>query len=110
LAPLGPTGIAAAYTVGAYAGMAYALHIAPTLATRQTWAAVAIPAALAVVCWAARLPWPLGLLAVATSYPIYAKAKILTRQDIREIATALLPPHLVDKTYQKLKPVIDAIF
>jgi len=110
LASLGPTGVAAAYTAGAYTGMAYALHIAPTLATRQIWAAIAIPAALAAAAWATHLPWPLGLLVTATSYPIYAKAKILTRQDAREIATALLPPHLVDKTYQKLKPIIDALF
>ncbi len=110
----GGLGTAVAYVVGAFTGLIHALHVARTTGfdagLRVASVIVAVPAVFSAVAYFLNLPWFAGLMLVATSYIVYARVGILTRSDLREIATALLSERAVSKLYERFRPIIDFLF
>ncbi len=109
----GGLGTALAYVVGAFTGLAYALHSARAasfdVGLRKVSVIVAVPAAFSLVSYGLRLHWLAGLVLAAASYIVYVRAGILTRSDIREVAVALLSEGTVNKLYDRFRPIIDAL-
>jgi len=109
---MGGFGIALSYTLGAYAALAAAIPVCRKIGFnpgfREALLITFIPLAPALILHILNVSWMLGgPLLLLLPYTCYLKTGILRRDDLRELAHAIAPAHVVNGIYQRLRPVID---
>ncbi len=110
----GGLGAAMAYTIGAFTGFVYSLYVAHTmgfhLSLKRIGLIIVIPVIFGAISWSSNLHWLLGTLLIMSSYIVYTKTRILSKRDVKEIASAILSEKTMNRVYEKFKPIIDFIF
>ncbi|MEM2965256.1 MAG: hypothetical protein QXE22_07410, partial [Candidatus Bathyarchaeia archaeon] len=76
----------------------------------ETLKATAIPLAAAVTCLLLKTPWMLGVSLTLLSTLLYPKLGLITRADVAEASTALLPRRIVSAAYPYAKRMLDQIY
>jgi len=111
---LGSLGAAVSFTAGAFTGLAHAAVLARGVGFSVGWVdvgkAVAIPTSLMAVAYFLGLPWFLGAGLAAATYLLYARVGVLRREDVRDLAYALLGEGLTARVYERARWLIDHVF
>ncbi|MBE9391089.1 oligosaccharide flippase family protein [Fervidicoccus fontis] len=107
-------GAAISFTTGSYLGALYLLYIAYKLQVqfkkKEIAILISVPLIFSVLLFFVRLSWYLGMLIMASSYLIYIKEKIVTKEDLKEISRALLGEERTSLLYQKMRPILEPLF
>jgi O-antigen/teichoic acid export membrane protein len=114
LTPLyGGTGVALSTVAGTAIGTAYYYFEARkqgVFIERKTLIlTLAFPYLIGLFSYFIHLHWVAAMLLLGGSYLIYIKTKIITTDDLREIARALLGKERASLIYQRLKPVLEPL-
>lgn len=110
----GDLGAAVSFSIGnitaLLAVIACAHRINYSLRLKEYLKIVAIPSALCIPLMLSDIHWIVGLALLSTSYFIYAKSKIITREELREIGESLLSKEILEKIYLYLRPLLSIIY
>jgi len=111
---MGGSGVALSYAFGAYAAFASTIIVCRKLGLnpglREALLITSIPLCLAIAFHQLSMAWFVGApLLLLLSYIGYLRIGVLDRGDLRELAYALAPEHVVNEMYQHLRPVIDRL-
>lgn len=114
LAPIyGGVGVALSVVVGTVTGTIYyyvkARSVGIYADAKGVALTLAVPYSLSILAFILRLNWIVGMLLVGSSYILYMKAKIITKDDLREIGKALLGKERASLLYQRLKPILEPL-
>ncbi|MGC9186877.1 MAG: hypothetical protein ACP5GN_04240, partial [Fervidicoccaceae archaeon] len=109
----GGTGVALSTVAGTAIGTAYYYFEARkqgVFVERKTLIlTLAFPYLIGLFSYFIHLHWVAAMLLLGGSYLIYIKTKIITTDDLREIARALLGKERASLIYQRLKPVLEPL-
>jgi len=109
----GGLGSAIAFTVGSYVGLLTTLYIIKSINLIVDWylilKVILIPTLLSIPCLVLNINWFIALMLVVSSYIIYLKTKIISKDELKEIIKALHLEFLVSKIYSRYYDVIDRI-
>lgn len=107
-------GAAAAFSIGntttLLAVVTCAQRINYDLRLKEYLKIVAIPSAISILLVLFNMHWTGGLASLSTSYVIYTKLKIVTREDLREIGESLVSRKILEKLYPYLRPLLSIIY
>ncbi|MCD6369414.1 MAG: hypothetical protein J7L38_06430 [Thermoproteales archaeon] len=112
---LGGLGAALSFTTGAILGMITATVIAEIsgfkINFKELALTVAPPLLTGVLAYFLNLHWLIGgSLILFLSLFLYAKLNIVTREDLKDIAHALMPGLVLNKTAEWVKPLLDLLY
>ena len=109
----GGLGAAISFTLGAYSGLLCSLLVARKvgfyLDARSIGIVIGIPSLLGVVSFALNLHWFIGLLVIASSYILYARLRVFSRKDLKDILLAFMTREEISRLYEKLRPIVDTV-
>lgn len=109
----GGIGVAIAYTIGGFTGLAYALYIARKnklyVPGRKYILLVIIPLVFLTPLYILKINYLLSFLIMFLNYIIYTRFKLLTRNDIRNLLLAIMSREKITRIYTRFKPVIDTL-
>ena len=109
---LGGYGAALAMASGSVSGFLAALCISRRVGFFIDWSlilkSILVPTILGLV-YLLKTPWLVGLLVIGSSYLIYPRIGVVTRDDLRDLAYSVLSEHVTVKMYHRLKNVIDLV-
>ncbi len=109
----GGLGSATAFTVGNYVGLLTTLYVIKSINLIVDWylilKVILIPTLLSIPCSILNINWFIALMIVVSSYIIYLKTKIISKDELKEIIKALHLEFLVSKIYSRYYDVIDRI-
>ncbi|MEM2260903.1 MAG: oligosaccharide flippase family protein [Ignisphaera sp.] len=71
---------------------------------------IMIPSALSVLLKFFEAYWVIGLMILSVSYFIYAKLRIITKEDLREIGESIASRQFLEKLYPYLRPILSLIY
>ncbi len=72
---------------------------------------LAPPLVVGLVCWVLGAQWTIALAVItSSSLLLYAKLKVISRDDLREIAHALLSKEMVHRLGEGTKPLLDLLY
>jgi len=111
---MGGTGVALSYTIGAYIALAATALICRRIrfnpGFKEALLITAPPLCLAPILHLLDVTWLISTpILLLIPYTSYLKMKILTREDLRELAYALAPKQTVNEIYHHLRPIIDRL-
>lgn len=111
---LGGFGAAVSFTAGAFTGLVHAAILARDTGFGVGWVdigkAVAIPTSFMAVAYLLSLPWFLGVGLAVVTYLLYARVGVLRKEDVRDLAYALLGKGLTTRVYERARWFIDHVF
>ena len=115
LVPLyGGLGAAISFTLGAYSGLLCSLLVARRVSfyldARSIGIVIGIPSLLGIVSFALKLHWFIGLLVIASSYILYARLRVFSRKDLKDILLAFMTREEISRLYEKLRFLVDMVF
>ncbi len=116
LAPaLGGLGASYAYLAGALTGMMVASILAHRIHMRIIWLdlakAISIPLTVGVLAYTANLHWLIGgPIILLASVLGYAKLNLITKQDLRDLAEAILPKKLTESLYKNFAWILNFLY
>jgi O-antigen/teichoic acid export membrane protein len=109
----GGLGSAIAFTVGNYVGLLTTLYIIKSINFVVDWyliiKVILIPTLLGIPCFILNINWFIALILITSSYIIYLKTKIISKNELKEIIKALHLEFLVSKIYSRYGDVINKI-
>ena len=104
-------GTALSMATGGVTGLAYAYIISRKIQfkieVRQTVETIVVPLSVLALIRLLNMHWIIGGMITLLTYAYYTKRSILTRNDLKQLFTSLLGEKTVNKTYNKLKWLID---
>jgi len=111
---MGGTGIALSYTLGSYMAFIATILVSKRIGfnpgLKEAALITVLPLTLAVILNIFSISWFIGApLILLISYVSYLKFRILSRDDLRELAYALAPKRTVSEIYEYLRPIIDRL-
>jgi len=111
---MGGVGVALSYALGAYIALAVTTLICRKIGFnpgfKEALLITAPPPSLAPILHLLDINWLIGTpILLLIPYTNYLKMKILTREDLRELAYALAPRQTVNEIYHYLRPIIDRL-
>ena len=109
---MGGVGVALSYALGAYIGLAAIALICRKIGFnpgfKETVLITAFPLCPALIFHLLRVNWLVGVpILLILSYSAYLKIRILSREDIRDLAYAFAPREIVNEVYEYLRPIVD---
>jgi len=110
----GGVGTALSYTIGSYLGMIYAFFIARTINFKLNWTSVGkmviISAFLGFTVIFSGVPWFIGIIIIPISLLLYLKLGLLTKNDVRDIVSALKIEPIARHLYERYRSELDLLF
>jgi O-antigen/teichoic acid export membrane protein len=108
------TGIALAYSSGFLVALITTLPIAYKTGYRFPWVetfkSLVVPLLIAFTCVLLNISWLIGIPLTLLSTLTYPKLGLITRTDIAEMSTAILPKKVISTIYPYVKYVIHLIY
>jgi O-antigen/teichoic acid export membrane protein len=113
--PLGGLGASYAYLTGALTGVTASVIMAHKIKMKIIWLdlakAISIPLALGILAYTANLHWLIGgPIIISASLLGYAKLNLITKQDLRDLAEAIIPKKLTESIYQRFAWILNVLY
>ncbi|MCX7796090.1 MAG: oligosaccharide flippase family protein [bacterium] len=71
---------------------------------------IIIPIGISTMLMFFKIDWIIGLVSLSTSYIIYGRLRIITKEDLREIGESLISKEILEKLYPYLRPLLLIIY
>jgi len=112
---LGGLGASYAYLAGAISGAIVSVAVAHRIKMQIIWfdvyKATSVPLLIGSLAYLANLNWLVGGLAILfVSFLGYTRLNLLTKQDLKDLAEAILPRKVTDSVYQRLGWVVRILY
>ncbi len=106
-------GAALAYTVGSFTGLTYVVHLSKAINVKLPWkeafVAVLVPGASAFLVIGLNISWLIGIPLILSTVLTYPRLRVLSREEIIELARLLLPLRIRSKIQPVAGMILDII-
>jgi O-antigen/teichoic acid export membrane protein len=111
----GGNGAASAFLMGTISGVCLAAFIAKRIKLRVNWYETGIvlsaPFIIGTSIYFTHIPWFIGIIVILTLPTIiYVRLKIISKEDVRDLAEAFLPKKILNIGIQKFGWVLEILF